>query len=342
MNELPLIPDVDPPAEVADAATTALWYHERTKHHLHRYARRPGYLDWATQPDPFRTFAGAPTVELPLLADAPDTPYADLYGPGAVAPRRSDVDTVAVLFELAWGCRRGSSTGGSRWALRCNPSSGNLHPTEGYAVLPAAAGAEAGVYHYVSRDHLLERRCTLSAAGARRLAAALPTGTFLVGLSSIHWREAWKYGERAFRYCQHDVGHALAAVRYAAAALGWSAGLLDTLGDDDVAALLGLDRDGRLRRSRSGRTANTPTALLLVGPSLPSVASPVVDAPAVLDGGAWAGRRTAESQPRALGRRSTRSPGRRPSRATPPADAVAHPSCPPLAVVRRRSRRPPR
>ena len=38
----------------------------------------------------------------------------------------------------------------------------------------------------------------------------------LVVLSSIHWREAWKYGERAYRYCQHDAGHAIAATRYAA------------------------------------------------------------------------------------------------------------------------------
>src|SRR5207244_4899825 len=103
-------------------------------------------------------------------------------------------------------------------------------------------GGEAGVYHYVSRDHLLERRCTLAGAAAGQLSVRLPEGTILVGLSSIHWREAWKYGERAFRYCQHDAGHALAAIRYAAAALGWSALLLDACSDDEVAAMLGLDR----------------------------------------------------------------------------------------------------
>ena len=37
----------------------------------------------------------------------------------------------------------------------------------------------------------------------------LAAAEFHVGLTSITWREAWKYGERAFRYCQHDVGHAL-------------------------------------------------------------------------------------------------------------------------------------
>jgi nitroreductase len=61
-----------------------------------------------------------------------------------------------------------------------------------------------------------------------------------VGLSSIHWREAWKYGERAFRYCQHDVGHALATMRISAAALGWrlflfsGANATTILGEDNL------------------------------------------------------------------------------------------------------------
>ncbi len=117
-----------------DAIRQTLSYHRRTKHHLHRYAASAGYLDWATQPEPFRTYAGAATVELPLLADAIGTTYADLYRPGAVAPRRLDANAVAVLFELALGLSAWKEYKGSRWALRCNPSSGNLHPTEGYAL----------------------------------------------------------------------------------------------------------------------------------------------------------------------------------------------------------------
>src|SRR5205807_272064 len=75
-----------------------LAYHGRTKHHPHRYADSPGRLDWATQPDPFRTYAGAPVTELPLLADAVTATYADLYVPGRVRPRRPDVHSVAILF----------------------------------------------------------------------------------------------------------------------------------------------------------------------------------------------------------------------------------------------------
>jgi SagB-type dehydrogenase family enzyme len=242
-----------------------LSYHRRTRHHLHRYAPGPEQLDWATQPGPFRTWSGAPRVDLPLLADALTASYADLYAPGAIRPRPADVNTVAVLFELALGLSAWKEYRGSRWALRCNPSSGNLHPTEGYAILPAVPGLPAGVYHYVSRDHALERRCTLDADSAAALAKLLPPGTFLVGLSSIHWREAWKYGSRAFRYCQHDAGHALAALRYAAAALGWSAVLLDHLGDACISRWLGLDRDADFA-GLDALDREHPDSLLLVGP----------------------------------------------------------------------------
>jgi SagB-type dehydrogenase family enzyme len=267
-----------------DDIARVLAYHRLSKHHLHRYAPSAGYLDWANQPNPFRTFAGAPTVELPLLADALRTSYADLFTPGAVAPRRADVNTVAVLFELALGLSAWKEYKGSRWALRCDPSSGNLHPTEGYAVVPELPGLGAGVYHYVSRDHLLERRRAFGGAETARLTASLPPSSFLIGLSSIHWREAWKYGVRAFRYCQHDLGHAFAAVRYAAAALGWSARLLDHLGDDAVSAWLGLDRDGFGGVDPLDR--EHPGALVLVGPA-PLPASPT-ELPAP-DGGTWLG-----------------------------------------------------
>jgi SagB-type dehydrogenase family enzyme len=254
-----------PVPDPADAVRVALSYHRRTKHHLHRYAQSPGYLDWANQPDPFRTFAGAEPLPLPLLADAVTASFTDLHAPGAGRPRRLDLNALAILFELALGLSAWKEYRGSRWALRCNPSSGNLHPTEGYALVPAVPGLDAGGYHYVSRDHTLERRCLLDTEAAGHFHAALPAGSFLVGLSSVHWREAWKYGERAFRYCQHDAGHALAAMRYAAACLGWSARLLDHLGDAAVAHCLGLDRDADFA-GVDPLDREHPDALMLVGP----------------------------------------------------------------------------
>jgi SagB-type dehydrogenase family enzyme len=281
-------PAAAPGSVSEEAVRRTLAYHERSKHHLHRYARGPGFMDWANQPDPFRTYRGAEPVELPLLAGRLATSYTDLYVPGAAVPRPLVLDNVAVLFELALGLSAWKQFRGNRWALRCNPSSGNLHPTEGYAILPAMPGVKAGVYHYVSRDHRLERRCTLDDAGAAQLAAVLPPGSFLVGLSSVHWREAWKYGERAFRYCQHDAGHAVATVRYAAAALGWSARLLDDLPDGDRAALLGLDRDEDFAAVAAADREH-PDGLLLVSPHPESRFAGTMIPVDLIRGGTWTG-----------------------------------------------------
>ena len=136
-----------------------LAYHQRTKHHLHRYARSLGHLDWATQPDPFRTYAGATRIELDLLGTQLTSSYGDLFRPGAIPPQASSVETIGVLFELSLGLSAWKLYQESRWALRCNPSSGNLHPTEGYLIVLELPGLAGGVYHYVSRDHSLERRC---------------------------------------------------------------------------------------------------------------------------------------------------------------------------------------
>ena len=220
-------------------------YHERTKHHFHRYAAALGYMDWATQPDPFRRYAGADLVRLPLPKAGRPLPYWQLYASATVPPAPLSLQSVSLLFRYALSLTAWKQVGETTWSLRANPSSGNLHPTEGYAVLPALEqlGETAAVYHYAPREHALERRAVLDAKRWTELVALVPEGSFLVGLSSVHWREAWKYGERAFRYCQHDVGHALASLRIAAAALGWRLVLLDGVSNSSLSSLLGLDRD---------------------------------------------------------------------------------------------------
>ena len=210
-------------------------YHERSKHRLERYAPGPGRLDWANQPNPFRRYEGAARTELPLLADRLDSRFSALRRGRLPAARPLDLDSIALLFELSLGLSAWKAYGGTSWALRCNPSSGNLHPTEGYLVTGGVPGLAAGVHHYVSCDHALELRGEWD--------GPIELRGLLVGLTSIAWREAWKYGMRAFRYCQHDCGHAIAALCYAAAALGWRSRVLAAPGDARVAALLGLGQD---------------------------------------------------------------------------------------------------
>src|SRR5207253_1488672 len=60
-------------------------YHERTKHHFHRYAASLGYMDWATQPDPFRRYQGADLIRLPPAKPGRPLPYWQLYALGDVS-----------------------------------------------------------------------------------------------------------------------------------------------------------------------------------------------------------------------------------------------------------------
>lgn len=246
-------------------------YHERTKHHFNRYAPGPGSLDWVNQPDPFRRYAGAPLVRLPRLGpdQEPLSPaYERLFYPAAVPSAPVTVRSLSRLFEYALALSAWKQSGGTRWALRSNPSSGNLHPTEGYLLIGALPGLAdtPGLYHYAPAVHALERRVDCPEGWFAQLLQEFPAQSFLLGLSSIHWREAWKYGERAFRYCQHDAGHAIGTVRIAAATLGWSAVVLQGLADETIEALLGLDR----AEDFAGAEREHPDLVMVLWPTDPA------------------------------------------------------------------------
>lgn len=218
-------------------ATTVLDYHERTKHRFDGYARGPGTLDWEAQPKVFRHVEGAPQYQLPLQKSDDGPSYAELFSGKSITSQSWDETTISKLLQFSLALSAWKQFGDSRWSLRCNPSSGNLHPTEAYLIIIAIDGFEDGLYHYRVDQHKLELRCRYPEAEALNEQPLL-----LLGFSSVPWREAWKYGERAFRYCQHDLGHALAAVSYSAATLGCEAKPIHEIGTVSLQQLLGLDR----------------------------------------------------------------------------------------------------
>lgn len=251
----------------ADPSGVVRAYHEATKHHYNRFARSLGHLDWASQPKAFRTFADAPRV---TLHPAPGTEpvvflpplYDALFAAGSGAPPMPSIPTapmsptgptdpplppslaftwptLGIFLRHALGLSAWKAFGASRWALRVNPSSGNLHPTEAYVVM------RGGVWHYMPDEHALEQRCEFAPATWDRWSGTAPGGPVaaVIVLTSVHWREAWKYGERAFRYCQHDVGHAIAALRLSAAMCGWQLSLAEEWTTTQLSTITGVDRD---------------------------------------------------------------------------------------------------
>jgi len=232
------------PSDGENTAKEIIRYHEETKHHYDRYARSADYMDWDNQPNPFRFYKDTPSYGLPFLKKDPAARYADLYRRDNNSARGITPATIAGFLELSLGLSAWKAAGSSQWSLRMNPSSGNLHPTEAHLILPRVEGLEAGIYHYNPLLHALEQRAVVSENAWQNICSHFGCEGFLMGFSSIFWRESWKYGERAFRYCNHDVGHALAAVSFSANLFGWQVSYLSGLSDQELDTMLGFDRAG--------------------------------------------------------------------------------------------------
>lgn len=251
MNTHVLRPEPTIARDQTQASLEAVYrYHDGTKHHFQRFARSLGYLDWASQPQPFRRFADTPVFPLyptPGMAAEGYAPRRVTFDQAChleVAAHPLSAAAIGDMLRHALGLSAWKRFNASRWALRVNPSSGNLHPTEAYVIGPALPGLadRPAVYHYAADSHAVELRCVFD-EGVWERAFGGRGDALLIALTSIHWRESWKYGERAFRYCQHDLGHASAAVSMAAGLLGWRAVLLPSWSHRAIAAATGIDRE---------------------------------------------------------------------------------------------------
>jgi len=178
-------------------------------------------------PDPFRHYEDVPVIDLPADPPAPDIPaLAVLAGHKGADESAGWIAFLSrLLFYSASISAAKQTPSGDRYALRVNPSSGNLHPTEFHFACPN------GIYHYRVSSHMLEQR------------AAGDYGPLEFLLTTIVWREAWKYQSRAYRYCLHDLGHAWQSLALATAAMGCEARAVGRFDEDIVAKRYGLAED---------------------------------------------------------------------------------------------------
>lgn len=252
-------------------------YHHVTKHSYNSVRTNARILDWHNQPNPFRTYEGTPLITLPV---EPGFPKAGTFATmaalaegarttkGSKSEYREEVHLdVTWLSRLLWHSMAISawkkvSRTDYRYSLRVNPSSGNLHPTETYLALLGFTGVDDGLYHYRADRHALELRSRGDWTEQIARALVLPWAAespLIIGLTSIFWREAWKYCDRAYRYCCHDLGHAMMSLLLAARALRLPGGVVAHFGDLRVAQALGLTESD-----------DVPMAFLVFPPQSPS------------------------------------------------------------------------
>eukprot|EP00439_Symbiodinium_sp_Y106_P066914 s1592_g10.t10 len=209
-----LSPDLS--AELQDRVESVLLYHFRSKHFLDVQASLPGELDWSSQPSPWRSYHGAPRVQLPHSLE----PLEAASGPVPLS-----LASLGAFLRVGVGISAWKSYDGLHMVEGVLPAVGFardaffwqpvvLPPLDGLAGVPA-------VYHFQPEMHALEFRLP---APNEFVTAADGSAGFLVALTSLCIREAWKYGERALRSCHLNLGHAVGALDAACNVFGWSLG----------------------------------------------------------------------------------------------------------------------
>src|ERR1700739_3516420 len=111
---------------------TWLEYHESTKHSAESLRGTQHYLDWPNMPNPFRHYEGVPVLDLPADPPFPRTPALEVLCGVCGATPAADGPTFLselLFYSAAISASKTVPSTGLRYALRVNPSSGNLHPT---------------------------------------------------------------------------------------------------------------------------------------------------------------------------------------------------------------------
>jgi SagB-type dehydrogenase family enzyme len=216
---------------MSNRETAAAWeYHNRTKHSPESVRRSAHFLDWANQPQPFKTYTELEPIPLPREAGRSAAP--DLQG-------------LAHLLYYSAGITRRRPYPGGEILFRTYSCTGALYEIELYVVCGDLPGLPAGVYHFHPADFAVRRlragdfRGVLAAATAHdpsvRHAPALVIST------GTYWRNAWKYQARTYRHFGWDNGTLHANLLATAAGMGWPARLLCGFVDSEVNALLDVD-----------------------------------------------------------------------------------------------------
>nr|WP_281353675.1 SagB family peptide dehydrogenase [Phytoactinopolyspora mesophila] len=135
--------------------------------------------------------------------------------------------------------RRKLQTQNAVWA-RPTPSGGGMYPAETYLVTGNDATLPAGVYHYATAHHGLDRLAVGSHVEELAQASGVAAGMYLVA-SLRFWKNAFKYNSFSYHVVTQDIGALLASWRLVLGAHGIAVEPLLWFDEAAVSDLIGID-----------------------------------------------------------------------------------------------------
>ncbi len=154
--------------------------------------------------------------------------------------------TLAQLSQLLWAAC-GQRFDAATEASRTIPSAGALYPLEIFILVGKVEDLSKGFYQYHHIDHSLEllkkedlREVLSSSAWGQDFLAQAPVDLIVAAEPS---RTTDVYGKKGERYIQIEVGHLAQNVYLQAEALGLSTCAVGAFDDDEVARILGFEKN---------------------------------------------------------------------------------------------------
>ena len=122
------------------------------------------------------------------------------------------LDELATVLGLTAGVQQWVQADGRLAPLKTSPSGGARHPIECYVVVRDVRGLKAGIYHYASDRHSLER--LRGPVSIQRMRAYMPSSEYfanasaMVFFTAVYERILWRYPyARAYRAALIEAGH---------------------------------------------------------------------------------------------------------------------------------------
>jgi SagB-type dehydrogenase family enzyme len=213
-------------------------YHERTKYDPETIASRSQSLDWSKQPVPFKEYKIGATFDLKSYIQ--EAPEAFVHNPDGKWWRR-----LSQFLFCSYGLTARMPSMGNTVYLRSSPSAGGLYPAEIYLVSRGTPLLPPGLYNYQCRTHSLmhfwESNVWQSLQEACFWHPSLENTQIALVITSVFYRSAWRYEDRAYRRIFLDTGHLLGNIELAAAISDYRPHLIGGFIDQAVDEMLYID-----------------------------------------------------------------------------------------------------
>src|SRR6266568_2423528 len=130
--------------------SSAMTYHEATKHSEVSIGTSAHYLDWDNKPAQFKEYKNLASVALPRNFPRPEkNSIKAIEGETKEAGvKQIDIGLLAGLLFFSAGLTRKMRYGKEVHHMRAASATGALYPIELYVICGRLPGLEAGVYHF--------------------------------------------------------------------------------------------------------------------------------------------------------------------------------------------------